>query len=75
MDAIITFFQSIGNAITGLIDFLVSLIQDLVWLVQTLAWAMMQVPRLVAWLPTQIHALIITLFGVVMLYKLIGREG
>lgn len=75
MNALIAFFEGIGTAITNVIDFLVSLVMDLVWLVQTLAWAMAQVPLMIAWLPTKIHALILTLFGIVMLYKLIGREG
>lgn len=75
MDAVIAFFQGIGNSITGVINFLVSIVLDLVWLVQTLAWAMLQVPKMVVWLPTKVHALILTLFGVVMLYKILGREG
>lgn len=75
MAGLLAFFQGIGNYITGIFDFVLSLVYDLVWLVGTLIWATLQVPKMILWLPTKIHALIITLFAVVMIYKFIGREG
>lgn len=75
MDAIIGFFEGIGQAISTAFSFLVTMIADLVWLIQMLFWALGQLPAFFAWIPPGLSALIIGTFAAVAIYKIMGREG
>lgn len=75
MDAIISFFTGIADAVTALFEFLFSLIADLVYLVQLTGKFLLQIPSYFAWLPGELLALIILIFTIVVLYKVLGREG
>lgn len=75
MDALIGFFEGIGQAITTAISFLVAMVADLVWLIQMLFWALGQIPSFFSWIPPGFSALIIGTFAAVAIYKILGREG
>lgn len=75
MDALISFFTGIGDVIVSGFNFILSFVEDLVWIVQTLFWAIAQANLMLLWLPTKIMALVAVLLSVVMLYKIMGREG
>lgn len=75
MNALVSFFEGIGQAINTAISFLTSLIADLVWLIQTLFWALSQIPSFLSWIPPGFAALIIGTFAAVVIYKIMGREG
>lgn len=75
MNAVISFFQGIGNAITSAFDFVVSLISDIVYMIQLTGKFLVQLPRYFSWLPPQISALLLVLFAIVVIYKILGREG
>lgn len=74
MGAIIDFFTGIADFVTGAIDFLIGIISDIVYLVQLTAKAVAGIPSYFSWVPPQILALLLTIFGIVVLYKILGRE-
>ena len=75
MDAIINFFEGLGDILLSLVDFVVSFFSDLVWIIQTLTWAMSQIPSLLSWIPEEILVIILGTLSVVVIYKIMGREG
>lgn len=74
MDAIISFLEGIGSAITGFFAFVASLISDLVYLVSLTGKALAAIPSMVAWLPAPVLALLTTCITVAVLYKVLGRD-
>ena len=75
MGAIITFFEGIVDAITGAIDFLIGFIEDIVYIVKITGEFVLEIPNYLAWLPAPVLAIVIVVFGVVVIYKVMGREG
>lgn len=75
MDSVISFFQGIGNAITSAFDFVVSLVSDIVYLIQLTGKFLGQLPAYFSWMPAEISTLLLVLFTIVVLYKILGREG
>lgn len=67
--------QTIVNSLTALIDFVFQLVQDLIFIVQTLGEAILSIPDYLGWLPTSVASLFILAFSVVLIYKIVGREG
>lgn len=75
MDAILNFFQGIGNAITAVFDFVIGFFQDTVYLIQLTGKVLAQVPGYFSWMPVEVALLIGLIMTVVVLYKILGREG
>lgn len=75
MKDIIEFFTGIADAITSLIDFLISFVQDIVYIVKLTGEFVLQIPSYFAWLPSEAVALLVTIFAIVVVYKIAGREG
>lgn len=75
MNAIISFFQGIGDAIVAVFDFIVSFFGDLIYVIQLLGKVIAGVPSYFLWLPAELVALLVTLLLIVVIYKILGREG
>lgn len=75
MKAIADFLQAIGNAIVAAIDFVVGFFQDIVYVIQLTGKVLAQIPSYFSWLPAELLAIILTIFAVVVIYKILGREG
>lgn len=75
MNAIITFFGGFVDVITGAVDFLVGFIEDIVYIVKITGEFVLEIPNYLAWLPAPVLAIVIVVFGVVVIYKVMGREG
>lgn len=75
MKAIADFLQAIGNAIVAAIDFVVGFFQDIVYIIQLTGKVLVQIPSYFSWLPAELLAIILTIFAVVVIYKILGREG
>lgn len=74
MDVLISFISGIGDAILGVIDFLVSMIGDLVYLVQIIGDIMLQIPALFSWIPPQISSIIIIGISIAGILRIAGRD-
>lgn len=66
---------SIGNFFTSIYDFVISLFEDLVFVVKATSKAVASIPNLFSWLPAPVLALLVAIFAVVVIYKIMGREG
>ena len=75
LETIKNFFLGLTNVITSLIDFVVNLVEDLVYVVKLVTTFVGKIPSFFVWLPTECIVLIVALFGVVVAYKILGREG
>lgn len=75
MDGLIAFFEGIGNAIVSAFQFLISLVADIVYMIQLTGKFLAQIPSYFSWIPAEITALLVVLFSVVVIYKILGREG
>lgn len=75
LDSIKDFFVSTGDVITGLVDFVIGFIEDLVYVVKICGKFLAKIPDFFSWLPVEIVALVVVLFSIVVIYKIMGREG
>ena len=75
MQAIIDFFNTLGSVISTVINFVVKMFSDLVMMLQLLAKFIVNIPSYFGWLPTSVVAVIVTIFSIVVIYKILGREG
>lgn len=75
LETIKNFFLGIANVITSLIDFVIGFVEDIVYVVKLVGTFVAKIPSLFSWLPAPAVALIVTVFGVVVIYKVMGREG
>lgn len=75
MADILSFLKGIGSAITSLIDFLISFVSDVVYICELCGQFVLNIPAYFSWLPAEAVAIIVTIFAVVVIYKIAGREG
>lgn len=75
LETIKDFFLNMGNVIMSLVDFVIGIVEDLVYVVSMCTQFVIKIPLFFAWLPTGVVALVVTIFGIVVIYKILGREG
>lgn len=75
LQSIADFFTGMIEIIKSLIDFVVGIVEDLVYVVTLCGTFIIQLPDYLTWLPSAVVTLIITTFGIVVIYKVLGREG
>lgn len=75
MQAIIDFFASVGSIISTVIDFVVKLFSDLLFMLQLLGNFFASLPSYLAWLPGTAVSALVVIFSIVIIYKILGREG
>ena len=75
MKALVEFIKGIAEAVTAAVDFLFITIQDLVYMVKLLGQFILDIPSYLSWLPAGIVSIFLTIFSIVVIYKLLGREG
>lgn len=68
LNGIWTFFSSVY-------DFVVGIFEDIVYVIRLTAHFVAKIPDYFSWLPAPALALIITIFAIVVIYKVLGREG
>lgn len=75
MSAIFDLLSSIGEAIIGLFNFIVSFFMDLVYVVQLIGTILVQIPSFFAsWLPPEIASILVLIITVASVYKIAGRD-
>lgn len=75
LETIKNFFLGLSNVITSLIDFVIGFVEDIVYVVKLCASFVAKIPSLFSWLPSGVLAMIVLTFSVVVIYKIMGREG
>lgn len=64
LELLYTFFSSVGT-----------LLADIVMLIGKVTKTVLYIPSLMTWLPDSVSAILVSTFGVVVVYKVLGREG
>jgi hypothetical protein len=75
MQAILDFFTNIWTVVNQLISFVIGLVEDLVYVVRLTGQFVANIPTYFSWLPPAALAILVSIFGIVVIYKIIGREG
>lgn len=75
MDGIISFLRGIGTAIVAVFDFVIGFFQDLIYIIQLTGKFLLQMPTYFYWIPAELRSMLIVLLGIVVIYKIMGREG
>lgn len=74
MAELLELVTGIVDAIGSFLDFLGDMVSDLLSVVKLLGEFVLQVPDYFAWLPAEAVAIIVSIFSVVVLYKILGRD-
>lgn len=74
MSAIIDWFVGLGDFFNSVIDFVVGFFEDLVYVIKLLGEFILQIPGYFAWMPPAILALLMTIFGIVVVYMILNRK-
>lgn len=68
------FVNSIINILLAFWDFVIDFFEDVAYVVQLVTSFVAGIPKYFSWLPAPILALIVAIFGVAIIYKVLGRE-
>lgn len=75
MQVIIDFFAGIGDAVTSAFQWFAGFIEDTVYFVQLLGEAVAKIPGYFAWIPAEALVVLLVLVGVIVVCRILGREG
>lgn len=66
---------NIANFFSTLWDFIINLFEEIVYIIGILGSVIVNIPSYFTWLPASVLALIVLAIGIVVVYKIAGREG
>ena len=69
------YIVGIGELFVSLYHFVLDFFSDIVYVVKLTAQFVANIPNYFSWLPAPVLALIVSIFAVVVIYKVLGREG
>lgn len=75
MSAIIDFLVGLCEIIESLFAFVFGIIGDLLYVIGLMASIVVRLGDMLGWLPGPCITLVVTTFGIVVIYKVLGREG
>lgn len=82
MDAIKQFLSGIINGLDGIVrfinaiyDFIIDIVEDIAYVIKITGQFVVQIPGYLGWLPAGVVYIIVAMFSVVVIYKVLGREG
>ena len=75
MEGILNFLKGFADIIGAIFNFLFGIIKDLLYVVGLLGSLILRIPDMIGWLPSACITLVVTTFTIVMIYKILGREG
>lgn len=75
MRSLIKLLKNIGKIITTIVSFVISFFKDLVYVIELTGKFLAQLPSYFSWLPTELLTILLVIFSIVVIYKILGREG
>lgn len=75
LNDILDFFTALGEIIDACVSFLFTIIEDILMVITLTAEFVISIPEILGWLPASVLTIIIGIFSVVVIYKILGREG
>ena len=73
-DSALTFLESIASGIASIVEVIISLLVELVYVITMLGRFVSEIPAYFMWLPTSAITLLSTIFAIVVVYKVVGRD-
>lgn len=67
--------KQIGDFIASIVKFVIDMVEDLVYMVGLLGETVTKLPSYLNFLPATVTATITVIFSIVVIYKILGREG
>ncbi len=74
MGAIIDFFKGLADFFVSVVNFVISFFEDLAYTVNLLKQFVVNIPSFFSWIPAPLLVILVTVFGVVVVYKILGRD-
>ena len=71
----ISALKSIFNLISSVVSFIIGFFQDLVYMISLLGKFILSLPTYLSWLPPTFITAVSLIFTIVVIYKVLGREG
>lgn len=68
------FLVGIGDMLMTAWDFVVGIFEDIAYLIKLLHEFLRNIPSYFSWLPASVVALVVAIFGVVVVLRVIGRD-
>ena len=68
-------FQQVLDFFSNVTEFIIDFIGDIVYIIKITGEMVVKIPAYFSWLPSEALALVVSIFGVVVIYKVLGREG
>ena len=75
MQDIIQFLKGIGDFFVAIGNFLIDFIGDLLEIVKLTGKVVAELPEYFSWLPPSFVSVLLSIFAIVVIYKIAGREG
>lgn len=75
MQAIFDLFTGFIDLVTFIVEYVIGMIEDIVYMVQLLGDIVLELPNYLGWLPTVVVTNFMLIISIVVIYKIIGREG
>ena len=74
MKAITDFLGGIGNGLMMIVDFVISFFEDVAYIIKLTGEFVLKIPEYLSFLPPSVLAIVVSIFTVVVIYKVLGRE-
>lgn len=75
LDTIKNVLVGIGDFFVSIYEFVIGFFRDIAYVIELTAEFVAKIPDYFDWLPAEVVALIVVIFGIVVIYKVLGREG
>lgn len=75
LEMLVMRFTVFLNDTLAFFDFLIQMIKDVVYVVTLCNDFVKKIPLMFSWLPSPIVSVIVIIFAIVVIYKILGREG
>lgn len=75
MDSLINWFTEFTETLEFLVDYVIGFIEDLVSLVTMLGESVVEIPKVLNFMPSSISAILVSFIAIAVLFKVLGREG
>lgn len=75
MQVIIDFFSGVADLVVNLVNLLFAFIGDFISFLKLLTVLPNYFISFISWMPEEITSMLVILLSVVILYKILGREG
>ena len=75
MLAIYLLLKMVWGVTIPVIEWFIQLLKDIFYMVKLLLQFMADIPSYFSWLPTPVIGIIAATFSIVVVYKILGREG